>query len=396
MACYMTMMLSDNNMAAEPPYIQRVVDLPTLLKKKSHFLFGPRQTGKTFLIRHTMKNVRVYDLLDSTVYLALSQNPGRLAQELTPQDRVVVIDEIQRLPVLLNEVHRLIEECGVLFLLTGSSARKLRRGGINLLGGRARTQFLHPLTYVELGSRFDVARAAERGLLPSIYFSDDPRADLEAYVGSYLQQEIVAEGATRNVPAFSRFLRVAALCNGRIVNFTNIASDAQVARTTVYEYFDILKDTLVLHEMPAWRKSRKRKPLASSKFYLFDVGVVAALQGRQFRIGTPEFGEAFETLIAQELIAYRDYVSGDAISHWRSKSGFEVDFIIGDHTAVEVKASSSISSRELKSLRALAEEHALKRYLCVCQETRPRAIDGVSVLPYAQFLASLWNGEYAD
>jgi predicted AAA+ superfamily ATPase len=301
MACYMTMKPSYSNIASEAPYIQRVVDLPALLKKKSYFLFGPRQTGKTFLIRHTMKNVRVYDLLDSKIYLALSQNPGRLAQEITPRDRVVVIDEVQRLPVLLNEVHRLIEERGVLFLLTGSSARKFRRGGINLLGGRARTQYLHPLTYRELGERFDLARAAERGLLPSIYFSNDPRADLEAYVGLYLQQEIVAEGATRNVPAFSRFLGVAALCNGRVVNFTNVANDAQVARTTVYEYFEILKDTLVLHEVPAWRKSRKRKPLASSKFYLFDVGVVAALQGRQFRIGTPEFREAFETLIVQEL-----------------------------------------------------------------------------------------------
>ena len=150
------------------------------------------------------------------------------------------------LPELLNEVHRLIEERGVLFLLTGSSARKLRRGGVNLLGGRARTQYLHPLTYRELGARFNLANAVERGLLPSIYFSDDPQADLEAYVGSYLQEEIVAEGATRNVPAFSRFLKVAALCSGRVVNFTNVANDAQVPRTTVYEYFEILKDTLVL------------------------------------------------------------------------------------------------------------------------------------------------------
>src|SRR5207247_5755485 len=172
------------------------------------------------------------------------------AEELGSRDRIVVIDEIQRLPDLLNEVHRLIESRGVRFLLTGSSARKLRRGGVNLLGGRARTRFLHPLTSRELGARFDLGRAALRGLIPSIYFSDDPLADLEAYAGQYLQQEIVAEGATRNVPAFSRSLKVAALCNGTIVNFTNVASDAQVARTTVYEYFEILKDTLILHELP--------------------------------------------------------------------------------------------------------------------------------------------------
>ena len=249
------------------PYIERLVDINVLLDKKSYFLLGPRQTGKTFLIRHTLENARVYDLLDAEIYLALSRNPGLISEELQPQDRIVVIDEIQRLPDLLNEVHRLIETFGIRFLLTGSSARKLRRGGINLLGGRARTKYLHPLTYKELNQYFDLSRAMERGLIPSIYFSDDPRADLQAYAGSYLQQEILAEGATRNIPAFRRFLRVAALCNASIVNFTNVANDAQVARTTVYEYFEILKDTLLLYELSAWRKSRKRQPLASSKYY---------------------------------------------------------------------------------------------------------------------------------
>ena len=392
----MTMDSSNGKMGDKQLYIERIPVLPALLERKSHFLFGPRQTGKTFLIRHTMKDVRIYDLLDSSMFLALSRNPERIAQELTPQDRVVVIDEIQRLPILLNEVHRLIEERGVRFLLTGSSARKLRHGGINLLGGRARTKYLHPLTHRELGSRFDLSRAVERGLLPSIYFSDDPRADLQAYVGSYLQQEIVAEGLTRNVPAFSRFLNVAALCNSRIVNFTNVANDAQVARTTVYEYFEILKDTLVLHEVPAWKKSKKRKPLASSKYYFFDVGIVAALHGREFRVGTPEFGEAFETFIMHELIAYSDYVSGDSVNYWRSKSGFEVDFVIGDHSAVEVKASKNVSNQDLKSLRALAEEENLKRYLCVSLEPRTRKIDGIPVIPFEHFLSSLWNGEYTD
>jgi predicted AAA+ superfamily ATPase len=301
--------MSNEEKASDALYIERMVNLSALLEKKSHFLFGPRQTGKTFLIRKTLKGVRVYDLLDMSIYLALSQNPGRIAQELTPQDRFVVIDEIQRLPILLNEVHRLIEGRGVRFLMTGSSARKLRRRGVNLLGGRARTRYLHPLSYRELGDRFDLFRALERGLLPSIYFSEDPRADLQdpradlqAYAGSYLQQEIVAEGVTRNVPAFSRFLRVAALCNSTIVNFTNVSNDAQVARTTVYEYFEILKDTLVLYELPPWRKSKKRKPLASSKYYFFDVGVVAVLQGRDFRPGTPEFGEAFESISSSMII----------------------------------------------------------------------------------------------
>ena len=379
---------------AGPEWVPRVLDLPALLATRSHFLLGPRQTGKTSLIRNTLADAKVYDLLDTSVYLALGQRPGRLAEELGPRDRLVVIDEIQRLPELLNEVHRLIEARGVRFLLTGSSARKLRRGGVNLLGGRARTKYLHPLTWRELGDRFDLSRAMARGLLASIYFSDDPQADLQAYAGLYLQQEIVAEGATRNVPAFSRFLKVAALCNGTLVNFTNVANDAQVARTTVYEYFEILKDTLVLYELPAWRKTKTRKPIASSKYYFFDVGVVGSLQGRTFRPGTPEFGEAFETFLMQELVSYRDYMSGETLSHWRSTSGFEVDFIIDDHTAVEVKAKENVSRQDLKSLRALAEEKTLKRYLCVCLEPRPRKTEGIVVLPFADFLDALWNGEY--
>src|SRR5512139_2057327 len=200
----MTTMATNEKTPNGPDYIERVINPPSLLQKKSHFLFGPRQTGKTSLIRHSLKGVRSYDLLDHSVYLSLSQDPSRIAQEINPREKIVVVDEIQRMPILLNEVHRLIEECGIRFLLTGSSARKLRRGGVNLLGGRARTKYLHPLTYRELGNRFDFLRAMARGSLPSIYFSEDARADLQAYTGSYLQQEIVAEGMTRNVPAFSR------------------------------------------------------------------------------------------------------------------------------------------------------------------------------------------------
>ncbi len=382
--------INDNRL----PYIERTLDLSSLLEKKSYFLFGPRQTGKTSLIRHSLRGVKVYDLLDTSIYLALSQNPGRIGEELTPKDRLVVIDEIQRLPELLNEVHRLIESRKIRFLLTGSSARKLRRGGINLLGGRARTKYLHPFTYQELGEKFDLARVVKRGLLPSIYFSDDPMADLEAYTGSYLQEEIMAEGAVRNLPAFSRFLKVAALCNGQIVNFTNVSNDAQVARTTVYEYFDILKDTLILYELPPWRQSKKRKPLASAKYYFFDVGVVSTLQGRKFRPGTPEFGEAFETYLMHELTSYSHYISGEPLSFWRSTSGFEVDFIIGEHTAIEVKAKENLAASDLKPLRALAEEKRLKRYLCVSLEPRMRKIGDVSVLPYKEFLEALWGGEY--
>ncbi len=374
-------------------WVDRQLDISALLAKRSFFLLGPRQTGKTSLIHRTLPGTLFYDLLDSKNYLALSHNPGRLAEEIGSSVKRVVIDEIQRIPSLLNEVQRLIETRNVKFLLTGSSARKLRRGGINLLGGRARVKYLHPLTYRELGDKFDLHRAMQRGLLPSIYFSDDPRADLESYAGLYLQQEIMAEGATRNIPAFSRFLKIAAHNNGGIVNFTNIASDAQVARTTIYEYYEILKDTLILRELPPWRKTVKRKPLASSKYYFFDVGVVSALQGRPFLPGTPEFGEAFETFMMHELSSWSDYVSAESLSFWRSTSGFEVDFIIGDHTAVEVKAKETVSAQDIKSLRALREEKKLKHFVCVCMEKRIREVDGIKILPYTEFLTSLWEGK---
>jgi uncharacterized protein len=376
-------------------YIERIHNPSAQLNKKSYFLLGPRQTGKTSLIRHGLKKVKVYDLLDTSVYLALSQNPGRIEQELKQTDRIIVVDEIQRLPVLLNEVHRLIENRGLRFLLTGSSARKLRRGGVNLLGGRARTKYLHPLSYQELKGHFELNKVMERGLLPSIYFSDEPREDLLAYAGAYLQQEIIAEGVTRNIPAFSRFLKIAALCNGTIVNFTNVSNDAQVPRSTVYEYFEILKDTLILHELPGWRKTKKRKPIVSSKYYFFDVGVVSVLQGREFKLGTPEFGGAFETYMMHELMCYSDYISGEPLNYWRSTSGFEVDFIIGDHTAVEVKAKENVSPSDIKSLKALAEEEKLKRYICVSLEKRARKFEGVTVLPYREFLDALWAGEYS-
>jgi predicted AAA+ superfamily ATPase len=174
-----------------------------------------------------------------------------------------------------------------------------------------------------------------------------------------------------------------------------VSNDAQVARTTVYEYFEILKDTLILYELPPWKKTRKRKPLASSKYYFFDVGVVASLQGREFRLGTPEYGEAFETYLLHEMNSYSDYISGEPLSYWRTASGYEVDFIIGDHTAVEVKAKKNLSPRDIKSLKALAEEKKLKRYICVSFEPRKRTVEGITILPFREFLEALWAGEYS-
>ncbi len=248
-------------------YIKRQLDLLKILQEKSYFLFGPRQTGKTSLIQHTLNEYRYYNLLQTDVYLKLSRAPQRLRQEITDNDKIVIIDEIQKLPILLDEVHNLVEEKGIHFLLTGSSARKLRNKGVNLLGGRARTRHLRPFIFKELKKNFQLLKALDTGLIPSIYFSNAPFEDLEAYAGNYLREEIAAEAIVRNVPAFSRFLTVAGLCNGKMINYTNIASDAQVPRTTVQEYFQILRDTLIGDDLPAWRKSVKRKPVSTSKFY---------------------------------------------------------------------------------------------------------------------------------
>ncbi len=375
-------------------FVERSLDLERVLKKKSCFLFGPRQTGKSSIIRHSLAKYRAYNLLDSETYLKLNRSPSRLRQEILPHEKIVIIDEIQKMPSLLDEVHFLIEEKRIHFLLTGSGARKLRRGGVNLLGGRAWTRHLHPLTSAELGERFDLSKAVNRGLLPAIYFSENAEDDLRAYIGTYLREEIAAEGLTRNIPAFGRFLDVAALCNGQMLNYTKISNDAQVARSTVQEYFQILKDTLIAYELTPWKKSVKRKPLSTSKFYFFDCGVARYLQKRSLvKPGSPEFGELLETLIFHELVSYCDYRGEIDLNYWRSKSGFEVDFILNSGTAIEVKASKTAHAQDLKGLKMLKEEGKLKKFMLVCMEKEPRTIDGIEILPVDLFLKKLWAGQ---
>lgn len=375
--------------------IPRKIDILSALKKKSIFLFGPRQTGKSWLIRQIFKGYRVYNLLDSETFLKLSRAPQRIREEYRKSDKFIIIDEIQRLPILLNEVHLMIEEYRVHFLLTGSSARKLQRGGINLLGGRAYERYLHPFSFCELKKHFDLLRAINYGLLPSVYLSNSPEEDLQSYVGLYLTQEIAAEGLTRNVPAFSRFLEVAALCNAKMINYTKISNDAQVARSTVQEYFQILQDTLIAHKIPAWNKSKKRKPIGTSKYYLFDTGITRTLQNRSYiKAGSPEFGEAFETYICHELKTYTDYQQLKDLTYWRSTSGYEVDFILADKTAIEVKASKNIAPQDLKNLKALREEKQLKNYIVVCLEKETRVSDYTEILPWRIFLEQLWEGRF--
>ena len=368
--------------------------MPRILATNSCFLFGPRQTGKSTLIRQQLRRYPSYNLLDQTLFVRLSRNPSLIREALEPDDTIVVIDEIQRMPALLNEVHLMIEERGIRFLLTGSSARSLRRKGVNLLGGRARSRNLHPFVRVELAERFHLDRALEYGLLPPIFFSDEPTEALAAYAGDYLREEVAAEAIVRNVGAFSRFLEVAGHAHGEIVNFSGVANDAQVPASTVRQYYQILKDTFLAHEVPAYTETRKRKAISTSKYYLFDIGLARHLQGRRgLAPGTPEYGLAFESYVFQEIKAFCDYHRRATPRYWRSKSGFEVDFVVED-VAVEVKAKKNVGPRDLKGLRALREERLVRHLLVVCMEAVPRVVDGVHILPWADFLDRLWAGEW--
>jgi uncharacterized protein len=378
-------------------YIERNINLSAILKKKSAFLLGPRQTGKTSVIKNQLKEYKTINLLINETFLKFSQNKSELRERVTPEDKIVIIDEIQRLPELLNDVQYLIEEYGTKFLLTGSSARKLRRQGVNLLGGRARQYFMHPFSYSELKDDFDLLKALNRGLIPSIYDSDDPIHDLSSYIGLYLKEEIVAEALTRKIDAFSRFLQVAALSNGQLVNHTNISNDAQVPRTTVIEYFGVLIDTLFATYLEPWKKTKKRKSLSTSKFYFFDNGIIGQLQERgKIKKKSPAFGEAFETYIYHELKSYIDCTSPRPLNYWRSTSHFEVDFIFDNRIAIEVKGKAQISQKDLSGLRAIREEDILEEYIVVCLETEEkRTSDGITILPWELFITKLWSGGWS-
>ena len=374
------------------PDIPRLLNAAEMLRQRSCFLFGPRQTGKSTLIRQQLATLPTYNLLDEALFVRLLRHPGLIREALTPETEAVVIDEIQRLPALLNEVHLMIEEHGVRFFLTGSSARSLRRKGVNLLGGRARAHTLHPFVRRELGAHFDLARALEFGLLPGIYFSDAPTEDLAAYAGNYVREEVAAEASVRNIGAFGRFLTVAALAHGEMVNFVNLASDSQVPPSTVREYYAILKDTFIAHELPAFAETAKRKAITTAKYYLFDIGLARHLQGRAgLAPGTPEYGSAFESYVFQEIKAYCDYHRLQTPRYWRSKSGFEVDFVF-ERVAVETKAKAVVGARDLRGLRALREEGLFKHYILASMEPRGRLVDGIRILPWQVFIDELWDG----
>ena len=377
-------------------YIERNLNFTETLKRKSVFLFGPRQCGKSSLIDHTLPDAHIFDLLSAETLIRLTSDPGYI-EKTCSDGRIVVIDEIQKLPSLLDEVHRLIERRGFRFLLTGSSARKLRREGVNLLGGRARIKRMHPFSASELQERFNLDRALNFGLLPSIFFSEEPEEDLADYVDEYLRQEIIAEGATRNLPAFSRFLEIAALSNGEQIDYSAISRDAQVPRTTVQEYFKILKETLLADEVPVWKRGVKRKTVETAKFYLFDSGVARRLSRRKETTpGSREYGHLFETWVHHELRCYLDARIRDGeIAYWRTPAGNEVDFIVGN-LAIEAKSTEHISMQDLRGLKAIAEEGEFPIRIAVCREPRPLQMDGIDILPAAEFVKRLWADELVD
>ncbi|MBN1962723.1 MAG: ATP-binding protein [Deltaproteobacteria bacterium] len=385
-------------------FVLRTLNLTKLLNEHTVFLFGPRQTGKSTYVREQLgKKIKLtFNLLDRSLLLRLITNPAELRQEIEARNLrnvIVCIDEIQKCPDLLDEVQLLIEERHIRFLLTGSSARKLKRAGTNLLGGRGRDRRLHPFTYNEVKNyNFKLERAMNYGLIPGHYFASDPDDALESYVTRYLTEEIAAEGISRNISAFARFLQVAATINTQLINATSISSDAQVSRQTIQNYIQILRDTLLGYDLLPFGKTVKRKPIVTPKFYFFDMGVVRTL--RRLPPITPanaEYGEFFEHFIFLELRAYIDYNSPRTLLHyWRSTSGFEVDFIYDERVAIEAKASKHITEKHLKGLRALAEEHQLKRFIVVCHETRPRLVDGIYIMPWRMFLDELWTNRLTN
>jgi len=373
-------------------------DLPT---GQSAFLWGPRKTGKTTFLKEKFPNSVFFDFLKTDLAFELAKRPALLRERLLARDLSllsgpVVLDEVQKVPGVLDEVQWLIENKKLTFVMCGSSARKLKRGRANLLGGRAWRYEMFPLVSKEIGE-LDLVRALDHGLVPDHYFSTNPQRALSAYVQDYLKEEVFAEGLTRNVPAFARFFDAIGFSHGEIINFSNIARDAGVDAKTVREYFQILVDTLLGRWVEPFAKRPSRQIITRApKFYLFDVGVANAVAKRRVLDERGEtFGRAFEHFIFQEIAAHASY-SGIkyAVRFWRTKSGQEVDFILGDgEVAIEVKGASRLDPRELRPLVAFQQEYRPKRACFVSNEREARVVDSIRIYPWREFLEDLWAGQ---
>ena len=373
--------------------IDRICQLSNEIED-SIFLFGARQTGKSTALRSQFPKDIYIDLLNTEVRNRLERHPSLLYETLKdkPAGTLVIIDEIPEVPILLNEVHRLISEKNLRFILCGSSARKLKRKSTNTLGGRAFPVYFFPLVSAEV-PELDLDHAVNYGMIPSHYLAKHPERRLSAYIDVYLKEEIKEESLVRNLNAFQRFLEVAAISNGEIINNNNIAQECGVSATTVSAYFDILEDTLIGYRIPAFGKMVQRRVVQAPKFYYFDVGVANHLLHRRGLVrGTPEYGHAFEHLVVQEIIAYNRYThQGEKLSYWRTYTGFEVDIVIGDaRVAIEIKSCDEVLPKHLKGLKAFGKEHPNCRRIIVSNDIFSRRVGDIECLYVKDFFKLLW------
>ena len=363
--------------------------------KKSFFLFGPRGTGKTSWLKATFPQALYLDLLKGDLYIELSSKPERLEFLIPPHfEDWVILDEVQRIPDLLNEVHRLIEGKGYRFILTGSSERSLRRKGANLLAGRALTYKFYPLTCGELQKDFSLKHALSYGMLPSTFSEESPEKYLKAYVGTYLREEVQQEGLTRNMGAFARFLETASFSQGSLLNISEVAREAKVERKVVESYFTILEDLLLASYLPVFTKRAKCKMVNHPKFYLFDPGVFRAIRPMgPFDRPEEADGAALETLLYQQICALNDYLDlGYSLFYWRTSSQLEVDFVLYGKKgliAFEIKRSASIGDKDLKGLKAFASDYPEAKLFLFYGGTRREYIDSIELIPIEEGLREL-------
>ncbi|MBK7962762.1 MAG: ATP-binding protein [Bdellovibrionales bacterium] len=373
----------------------RSLKLDELVAKTNYFLFGPRSTGKSSLIKAQLPRAQVIDLLEDSTYEQLLRRPESLSEMFQDPKEIVVIDEIQKLPKLMDEVHRLIEKRKIRFLLTGSSARKLRRQGGNMLGGRAREALLFPLTWYELDKHFNLVKYLNYGGLPIIYDSAEPIEDLKAYCKNYLNEEIKIEAAVRNYDRFVRFLETMALNNGQEINYEGLSSDCGVPARTLEGHIEVLKDTLIGFELMPLTKTIKRKAISRSKFYFFDTGISNFLgQKLPLNEGAKDLGISFEQFIINEVKAYLSYSrKNHSLCYWRSRT-HEVDLIVGKSLAIEIKLSQNFKPEFFNGLRALREENLIESYLVIGRFPREGSLDGIRYMGYETFLKQLWTHQF--
>lgn len=362
---------------------------------KSFFLFGPRGTGKTQWVKSRAPNGLYIDLLRSTVFNRLLANPERLTEMIpTNFSEWIIIDEVQKIPQLLNEVHRQIENNGMRFILTGSSARSLRKKDTNLLGGRAREYHLYPLTAAELGKDFNLAQSLQYGMLPSAILDKDPEEYLASYINNYLREEVKEEGLIRRLDVFMRFLESASFSQGSIMNMSSIARDCGVNQKMVSHYFDILGDLLIARQIPVFSRHAKRRLILHPKFYFFDVGVYRTLKPKgPLDLVSEEDGIALESLFLQELLAINDYRNYQYdIYYWKTSNHQEVDFVLyGRHglLAFEIKRSSRFDHKDLRSLKLFLQDYPSAKGYFIYGGTETLYIDDIQIIPYHQAICSI-------